>query len=101
MEHRENAKILRLMCHQMPFWCDIRCKTFLWKIMVVVVFGPSLTLTQNPKGSAELWEPTPFFSFPTQAREAVTLTEGVVAKAKLLPSKAGRSHQRRKKNYMN
>ena len=29
MEHRENAKIFHLTCHQMPFWCGIRCKTFL------------------------------------------------------------------------
>ena len=30
VEHRKkNAEILDLMCHQMPFWCDIRCKTFL------------------------------------------------------------------------
>ena len=41
VEHRETTKILHLMCHQMPFWCGIRCKTFL-KVMVVVVFGPSL-----------------------------------------------------------
>ena len=29
MEHRENAKIFHLMCHQGPFWCDIGCKTIL------------------------------------------------------------------------
>ena len=23
------SEILHLMCHQMPFWCGIRCKTFL------------------------------------------------------------------------
>ena len=29
VEYTENAKIFHLMCHQMPFWCGIRCKTFL------------------------------------------------------------------------
>ena len=29
VEHRENAKIFHLMCHQMLFSCGIRCKTFL------------------------------------------------------------------------
>ena len=29
VEHRETTKIFHLMCHQMPFWCGIRCKTFL------------------------------------------------------------------------
>ena len=45
MEHSENTKIFHLMRHQMPIWCDIRCKTF-GKIMVVVVFGPSLSRTR-------------------------------------------------------
>ena len=29
MEHRETTKIFHLVCHQMPIWCGIRCKTFL------------------------------------------------------------------------
>ena len=29
VEHRETTKIFHLMCHQMLFWCGIRCKTFL------------------------------------------------------------------------
>ena len=29
VEHRETTKIFHLMCHQMPFWRGIRCKTFL------------------------------------------------------------------------
>ena len=29
MEHRETTKIFHPMCHQLPFWCGIRCKTFL------------------------------------------------------------------------
>ena len=29
LEHRETTKIFHLMCHHMPFWCGIRCKTFL------------------------------------------------------------------------
>ena len=29
VEHRETTKIFHLMCHQMPFWCGMRCKTFL------------------------------------------------------------------------
>ena len=29
MEHRETTKMFHLMCHQMPFWCGIKCKTFL------------------------------------------------------------------------
>ena len=41
VEHRENTKIFHLMCHQMPFWCASDAK-LIWKIMVVVVSGPSL-----------------------------------------------------------
>ena len=41
-EHRENTKIIHLVAKSsVPFWCDIRCKTF-FLIMVVVVDGPSL-----------------------------------------------------------
>ena len=29
VEHRETTMIFHLMCHQMPFWWGIRCKTFL------------------------------------------------------------------------
>ena len=33
VEHKENSTIFHLMCHQVPFWCDIRCnllKLWLW-----------------------------------------------------------------------
>ena len=29
VEHRETTKTFHLMRHQVPFWCGIRCKTFL------------------------------------------------------------------------
>ena len=52
MEHRENENSFHLMCHQMPFWCGIRCKTFL-KIMVVVVLGsPWLILAHEHSQAA-------------------------------------------------
>ena len=28
VEHIETTKIFHLMCHQVPFWCGIRCETF-------------------------------------------------------------------------
>ena len=48
VEHRETTKIFHLMCHQMPFWCGIRCKT-VWKFMVVAAFGPS-PIQSTPRG---------------------------------------------------
>ena len=40
-EHRETTKIFHRMCHQCRFGVASDAKHF-WKIMVVVVFGPSL-----------------------------------------------------------
>ena len=41
VEHRETTKIFHQMCHQSHFGVASDAKLF-WKIMVVVVFGPSL-----------------------------------------------------------
>ena len=39
VEHRETTKMFHLMCHQMPFWCGIRCKTFWEKLWLWLCLG--------------------------------------------------------------
>ena len=39
VEHREPTKSFHLMCHQMPFWCGIRCKTFVGKLWLWLCLG--------------------------------------------------------------
>ena len=55
VEHRhKNTEILHLMYHQVPFWCHIRCKTFL--LETIIVSKPWKT-----RGSA--WQPAPFGNY--------------------------------------
>ena len=44
VEHRERTKIILLMRHQLPELMAHQMKTFWGNFLVVVVFGPFLTL---------------------------------------------------------
>ena len=77
MEHNENAKILHLMCHQVPFCCDIRCNCFFesygcgcgWavpdskQLKKILTEGPSHNVGDKPgfHRLTHLWTLTIFF----------------------------------------
>ena len=72
---KKPQKCLNLMCHQMPFWCGIRCKTFsedygcgcvwavpecnvMWRFFCPFPFPASLIILRRTN-SQESWSPIP------------------------------------------